>query len=44
MNKAHPFQTPAVLRATQLPLPDRETTPQALPELNLDAPMLVDQN
>lgn len=42
MNKAHPFQTPAVLRATQLPLPDRETTPQALPELNLDAPMLVD--
>lgn len=42
MNKAHPFQTPAVLRATQLPLPSRDTTPDALPPLNLEQPQLAD--
>ncbi|XID74052.1 alpha/beta hydrolase [Alkanindiges sp. WGS2144] len=42
MNKAHPFQTPAVLKATQLPLPDREYTPAMLPALNLAEPMLVE--
>lgn len=41
MNKSHPFQNASVLRATQLPLPDRESTPDALPLLNLDHPMLV---
>lgn len=42
MSKAHPFQSPAVLKATQLPLPDRETTPEALPLLTLAHPMLLD--
>lgn len=42
MNKLHPFQTPSVLRATQLPLPDRDTTPNALPPLTLEHPMLLD--
>lgn len=42
MNKPYPFQSPAVLRATQLPLPDRQHTPDALPLLNISEPMLLD--
>lgn len=42
MSKAHPFQSPAVLQATQLPLPDRKTTPDALDLLSLDSPTLLD--
>lgn len=41
MNKPYPFQTPAVLRATQLPLPDRESTPDALPLLRISEPMML---
>lgn len=42
MSKAHPFQNPAVLHATQLPLPSREETPQALQEISLAHPTILD--
>lgn len=42
MSKAHPFQNPAVLHAIQLPIPSRESTPDALQALSLEHSTMLD--